>query len=203
MVANSKLCGKWPSEKPCSPSSRSACGPVTPAPRSASPEMSSRRHQLVEPAQVQRDDGVESAAVGVEAADHAGAAAERHHRDPPLRAVPQHLGDLVLGARSQDRVGRVLRFSVLAAQQVQGGLAAGAQQSRAVVVGAVRFADDRRPARRGPSATTPTDAAAPRRGSPPGRRNRRRRAPAAAAPDALGERFGGRRVAPGIPLHGG
>ena len=41
MVANWKLCGKWPSEKPCSPSRRSACGPVTPAPSSASPEISS------------------------------------------------------------------------------------------------------------------------------------------------------------------
>ncbi len=44
MVANWKLCGKWPSENPCSPSRRSACGPVTPAPSSASPETSSSEY---------------------------------------------------------------------------------------------------------------------------------------------------------------
>lgn len=43
MVANSKLCGKCPSEKPCSPSRRSASGPVTPASSSASPDTSSIR----------------------------------------------------------------------------------------------------------------------------------------------------------------
>ena len=37
--------------------------------------------------------------IGVEPADHAGAPAERHDGDPLLGAVPQHVGDLVVGTR--------------------------------------------------------------------------------------------------------
>ena len=44
MVAKQKLCGKCPSEKPRSPSRRSASGPLTPAPSSASHDTSSSHH---------------------------------------------------------------------------------------------------------------------------------------------------------------
>lgn len=160
-------------------------------------------HQLVEPAQIQGDDGAESAAVGIEAADHAGAPTERHHRDPLLRAVPQHLGDLVVGAGSQDRVGCVLWFSVLAPQQIQRGLAAGAQQPGTVTVDAVRLADDggeggavRRGQGRGPQSHV---LECHRRDVGGGHAERL----AQKGGDALGQRFGGGRVAPGIPLHRG
>ena len=58
------------------------------------------------------------------------------------RAAAQDLGDLVLVAGQQHRVGRVLDSGVLAAQQVERGLAAGAQQPGAVVGAAVLGADD-------------------------------------------------------------
>ena len=117
------------------------------------------RVQFVQPAQVQRDHGLEVAADRIQAADHAGAAAERDDRDAVVRAVPQDRGDLVFVAGQQHRVGRVLDAGVLAAQQVQRGLAACAQQPGAVVDAAVLGADDRRPARRGRRATAPTAAA--------------------------------------------
>ena len=143
MVANWKLCGKWPSEKPRSPSSRSASGPVTPAPSSASPDTSSSECSWFEPAQVERDHGLEVAADRIEAADHAGAPAERDDGNAVVRAVPQDRGDLVVVAGQQHRVGCVLDAGVLAAQQVEGGLAACAQQPGTVVDAAVLGADDR------------------------------------------------------------
>ncbi len=80
--------------------------------------------ELIEAAQVERHDGLEVAAQRVEAADHAGPAAERHDRDAALGAVGEDRGDLVVIAGQQNRVGCVLNAGVLAPQQIQGGLAA-------------------------------------------------------------------------------
>jgi hypothetical protein len=109
MVANWKLCGKWPREKPRSPSSRSASGPVSLV----------ERVQLIQPPQVQRNHGLEVAADRVEAADHTGAPAERDDRDAAVRAEPQDLGYLFLRVGQQHRVRCVLHAGILAAQQVQ------------------------------------------------------------------------------------
>ena len=98
--------------------------------------------QLVEPAQVQRDDGAEAAAVG---------------SMPPTTLVPPPNGTTAIcrcvqyrstaatsssEPGSQHGIGCVLGFGCLAPQQIQRGLAASAQQSGAVVVGEVRAADD-------------------------------------------------------------
>ena len=99
--------------------------------------------QCVESAQVQRDDGLEVTARRVQAADHTGAAAERDDRDAVVGAEPEHRGDLVLTARNQHRVGRVLDAEVPAPQQVQCGFAACPQQPGVVVDGDVLRADDR------------------------------------------------------------
>ena len=70
-----------------------------------------------------------STAQRIEAADDAGAAAERDDGDAALpRSSRRIVGDLVVVAGQQHRVGRVLDSGVLAAQQVEGGLAARAQQ---------------------------------------------------------------------------
>ncbi|SHW55368.1 Uncharacterised protein [Mycobacteroides abscessus subsp. abscessus] len=99
--------------------------------------------ESVQAAQVQRHDGGEAVADRVESADHAGATAERDDRDAVFGAVLKHLGDLVLGARQQDRVRRVLLAGVLAAQQVQRRLAAGPQQAVVIVGAAELVTDDR------------------------------------------------------------
>jgi hypothetical protein len=54
-----------------------------------------------------------------------------------LRAVPQNRGNVVLGARQQHRVGCLLHSGLFAAQQIQGGLTAGVQQSVTVADPAV------------------------------------------------------------------
>ena len=98
--------------------------------------------QPVEAAQIKRHHGAELAADRIEPADHAGAAAERDHGDAVLGAVAQDRGDGVVVAGQQHGVGRVLDAGVLAPQQVEGGLAAGAQQPIAVGGAAVLGADD-------------------------------------------------------------
>ena len=99
--------------------------------------------QLVEPAQIQRDHGCEPIALGVQPADDAGAAAERDDCDAPLGALTQDLGDLVLVARHQHGVGRVL-FGVRASEQVECRLAARVQQPCRKVVENELGSDDRR-----------------------------------------------------------
>ncbi len=99
---------------------------------------------LVEPPQVQRHDGLEVAADRIQAADHAGAPAERDDRNAVVRAIPNDLGYLFFVAGQQYRIWRILHAGILAAQQVQRGLAAGAQKSGTVFDAAVLGADDRR-----------------------------------------------------------
>lgn len=79
----------------------------------------------------------------VQAADHAGAAAERDDRDPPLGAEREQGGDLLLAAGQHHGVRRVLLGPAAAAQQVRRGLAAGAQQPVGVGGADVLGADDR------------------------------------------------------------
>ena len=98
--------------------------------------------QFVQPAQVERDHGLELAAQRIEAADHTGAAAERDDGDAALPAQPQDRGDLVFVAGQQHRVGRVLHSGIRASQQVERRLAARAKQARAVVDAAVLGTDD-------------------------------------------------------------
>ena len=99
--------------------------------------------QLVEASQVQRHRCGEVAADRIESADHTGAAAERDDGDAVLRAIPQDLGHLVVGAGQQNRIGSILKAGVLAAQQVQRGLAAGAQQAISVIDAEMIRAHDR------------------------------------------------------------
>ena len=98
--------------------------------------------QLRQAAQIQGDDRTEIAADRVKAADHTRSAAERDDRDAVLGAAPQDCGDLVLATRQEHRVGRVLDTGILAAQQVQRRLAAGAEQSALVVDTVVVGSDD-------------------------------------------------------------
>ena len=112
---------------------------------------------------------------------------------------PQNLGDLVLVAGQQHRVRRILDSGILAAQQVEGGLAAGAQQPGAVVDAAVLGRRRWRPARRGRRATAPTAAACTWSGSQLGDAgNRRPRAPVRAA-SRIPRRAAWPR--PGRPMH--
>ena len=99
----------------------------------------------VEAAQIERHHGGELAPGGIEPTDHAGATPERDHGDAVLGTVAQDRGHGVVtfgAAGQQDRVGRILAPGVLAAQQVEGGLAAGMQQPIAVGGAAVLGADD-------------------------------------------------------------
>ena len=83
--------------------------------------------QFVQAPQVQRDDGLEVAADRVKAADHAGATAERDDGDAARGAIADDLGYFFLVTGYQYGVGRILYAGILAAQQVQGRLSAGAQ----------------------------------------------------------------------------
>ena len=123
--------------------------------------------QLVQPPQIQRHHGLEVAANRIKAADHAGAAAERDDRDAVVRAVSQDRGDLFFAAGQQHRVGCVLHAGILAAQQVQRGLAASTHQPGAVVDAAVLGADDRRQPLAIGDPTAPTAAAEPARARGP------------------------------------
>ena len=142
IVANWKLCGKCPSEKPRSPSRRSASGPVTPAPSSASPETSSR-----ECSSFSRRRSSDITALN----------SPRSGSSPPTTLVPppngttamlrcpqqpQDRGNLVFVAGQQHRIRRVLDSGILASQQVKRGLAACAQQPGTVVDAAVLGPDD-------------------------------------------------------------
>jgi hypothetical protein len=100
--------------------------------------------QLVEASQIQRHHRGEVAADRIEPADHTGATAERDDGDAVLRAIPQDLGDLVVGAGQQNRVGCILNAGVLAPQQVQRGLPASTQQAVPVVDAAILRSYDRR-----------------------------------------------------------
>ncbi len=64
--------------------------------------------QGVEAAQIQRDDGVESVPYRIQSADHAGSAAERHHRNTVAAAVVEDGSDLLFAAWQEHRVGRLL-----------------------------------------------------------------------------------------------
>jgi hypothetical protein len=157
--------------------------------------------QVVEPAQIQRDHGGELAADGVQSADNAGSAAERDDGDAVLGAVGEQRGDLVLVRGQQDRVRCVLTVDLVAAQQIQGRLAARMKKPRAVVGEAVLRTDDLRQA--------------VEIGSRQSRRlyrhlvegglGARRRVDAESlfeqAPDTGGQWLGFRGIAPGIPLH--
>jgi hypothetical protein len=98
--------------------------------------------QLVEASQIQRYRCGELAPDRVESADHTGAATERDDGDAVLRAVLQGCGDLVVGSGQQHGIRSILLTGVLAPQQVQRRLAAGAQQAVPVVEAAVVRAHD-------------------------------------------------------------
>ena len=144
MVANWKLCGKWPREIAALAEQAFGVRPGQAGAQLGLPGDLVERVKLVQPPQVQRHHGLEVAADRIEAADHAGAAAERDDRNAVVRAEPQDRGYLLVTAGQEHRVGRVLHTGVLAAQQVQRRLAAGAQQPGTVVDAAVIGADDRR-----------------------------------------------------------
>jgi hypothetical protein len=99
--------------------------------------------QFVEAAKVQRHHRLEIAAHRVQPADHAGAASERDDRNAVISAESKDLGHLFVVLREQHRIRSVLDTEVPASQQVEGRLAARAQQPAAVVDGDVRGADDR------------------------------------------------------------
>ena len=128
IVANWKLCGKCPSEKPRSPSRRSASGPVTPAPSSASPETSSSECSSFS---LRRS------------SDITALNSPRSGSSPPTTLVPppngttamlrcphnaQDRGDLVFVGGQQHGVRRVLDSAISSPQQVERGLAARTEQ---------------------------------------------------------------------------
>jgi hypothetical protein len=135
-LANSKLWGKCPREYPCCASNCSARAELSLTGNLVEGE------QLVEAPQVQRQHGAEIAPDGIESAHHAGATAERDDCDAMLRAVPQYRGNLIISAGQQHRVGSILHTGVFAPQQIEGGLAAGVQQSVPVIDPAVAWAHD-------------------------------------------------------------
>ena len=98
--------------------------------------------QFVQPAQIERDHGLELTAQRIEAADDAGASAEGDDGDAALPAQPQDVGDLVFVAGQQHGIGCVLDSRVAAAQQVECGLSARAKQPGGVVDAAVLRPDD-------------------------------------------------------------
>lgn len=136
--------------------------------------------------------------IGSRPPSHAGAAAEGHHGDAVVGAIGQHGRDLVLVGGQQHGVQGVL-VSLLAPQQVRCGLAAGIEQARAVAGAQVVVADDRGQ----PVAVDVGE----RRGWLPGDARARDRGGRHAeglfeqSADAVGERFGGVRIAPGVPRH--
>jgi hypothetical protein len=88
------------------------------------------RQDAVEPAEVERH----VRRLATQPADDARTTAERHHRDALLRALAQHRRDLRRVARSHDRVRSGRAVAGALGQQIQVGLAAGAQDARLAVV---------------------------------------------------------------------
>ncbi len=84
------------------------------------------------PAQIQRDQALVRAGDRVDAADHAGSAAERDHRDPLARADLEHVGELGRLAGHDHRVGR--RGQAPAAQADQVGIAASRRSPHPLLV---------------------------------------------------------------------
>ncbi len=159
--------------------------------------------QPVEAAQVERDDGSEAAALGVEAADDAGAAAERDDGDAVFGAHREDGGDLLLAAGQHDRVGRVLRLAAAAAQQVGGGLAAGAREAVGVGGADVGLADGRGEcleALGGEPGGVQDDLVGARPGSSDAGDAE---GSGEQSLDVGGQLLGEGRVAPGVPLHRG
>ena len=118
-----------------------------------------------------------------------------------LGAVAEDGRDLFFVARQQDRVGCVLFAGVLAAQQVQRRLAAGAQQAVVSIGAAELVADDGRERDAvgvGQGRGTQRDLLGlelvDRVGVDAEGRGQQ-------AADAVGQGLGGSRVTPGVPLH--
>ena len=158
--------------------------------------------QGIEAAQVEADHGVELAADRVQTADDAGAAAERDHGDALLRAVVEHAGHVVVVPGEDDSIGSIL-IDLPAAQQVRGGLAAGAQQSVVVAGANVLIADH---------SGQPVAVGGGEGGRPQshivdtwGTRilAGHSECPFEQRSDGRGQRFGQGRVAPGVPGHRG
>ncbi len=190
-VAHSKLWGTCASRSPCSPSARSASGSRTPGANTAVSERSSTDSSRVHPAEVERHDAREPLARGLQAADHARAAAERHHRHAVLgarRAARRRPGRGRPGARprrarprSRRRAGRAGRGS-----SCRGSAARASRHRRARArrrpppPARARAAAGSSGARRRTSASA-TGVSTIAAGQPERRAGRRRRARAAAA----------------------
>ena len=102
-VARSKLCGKWPTVRPCSArSSSSRSGPNVPAATSTTPDSTSTVADTVERGHVEHD----TAEDRHRRPGHAAATAGRGDRDPRLVARGEDRCHLRRGRRSDDRGGR-------------------------------------------------------------------------------------------------
>ena len=198
MEAYSNDCGKWPSVSPCSASSASASGPRRPGSRVAVIETVVDVEQPLHPDQVEGEHAGVPVAAGGQAAGDAGAAAERDHGQVVLDREGEHGGDVVVVAGADHRVGGVVQLAGPGAEQVGGGLAAGAEPAGLVVgedvLGAEQLAAGRRAGRR--------------RAWPAGRLGVLDRGPLVEAEGQLdqaaggvGERRGGGRVAPAGRVH--
>ena len=98
--------------------------------------------QPLHPDQVERDQAGEAVAARGQAAGHAGAATEGHHRDVVLDGPGEDGGDVVVRARSDHGVGGVGQIAGAGAEQVGGRLPAGAQPPGLVVDEHVLGAED-------------------------------------------------------------
>lgn len=98
--------------------------------------------QVVEKHKIQADHRPHRPAHGVDAADHAGSAAEGHHRDLFAAAPAQDVQHLVVGGGGDDGIGHVMGSAEAPSDEVGVGLAAGAPQLLGEVRGHPVGADD-------------------------------------------------------------
>ncbi len=123
-------------------SSSSACGPVVPAPKVASSDCSSSSSRAAVGARSSAITASCGTRLGVDAADHRRAAAERHDGDPVLVARRKDREHLVVRPGRHDGIGRGLRVVEAAPQQIGRALAAEMQHPDRVIPRRARLAHD-------------------------------------------------------------